>query len=66
MRVTIENKGGILLRIQMNVTFADGTTEFVKIPADAWRMNELRHQYGFFTDKVVTKVVVDPNEVLPT
>jgi hypothetical protein len=63
VRITIENKGGILLPVQMNVTYADGTTEFVKIPADAWRTNELKHQYGFFTDKVVTKVVVDPNEV---
>ncbi len=63
VRITIENKGGILLPVQMNVTYSDGTTEFVKIPADAWRQNELKHQYGFFTDKVVTKVVVDPNEV---
>ncbi len=63
VRITIENKGGILLPIQIGVTYSDGTSELVKLPADAWRMNELRHQYGFFTDKTVVKVVIDPNEV---
>jgi hypothetical protein len=62
-RVTIENKGGLVLPLQMEVTFDDGTTEKVKLPADVWRRNELKYQYGFFTNKSVTKVVVDPDEV---
>lgn len=63
VRITIENKGGILLPIQMGVTYSDGTSELIKLPADAWRTNELKHSYGFFTNKTVVKVVVDPNEV---
>lgn len=63
VRITIENKGGILLPIQMGVTYSDGTSELIKLPADAWRTNELKHTYGFFTNKTVVKVVVDPNEV---
>ena len=63
VRITIENKGGILLPIQMGVTYSDGTSEVIKLPADAWRTNELKHTYGFFTNKTVVKVVVDPNEV---
>ena len=62
-RVTIENKGGLVLPLQLEVTYDDGTTDKVKLPADVWRRNELKFQYGFFTNKAVTKVVVDPDEV---
>ena len=63
MRITVENKGGLVLPVQLELTFDDGTTEKVKLPADVWRRNELKYQYGLFTDKLVTKVVVDPDEV---
>jgi hypothetical protein len=62
-RITLENKGGLVLPLQLELTFDDGTTQKVKLPADVWRRNELKYQYGLFTDKTVTKVVVDPDEV---
>jgi hypothetical protein len=62
-RVTVENKGGLVLPVQLELTFEDGTTRKVKLPADVWRRNELKYQYGLFTDRLVTKVVVDPDEV---
>jgi hypothetical protein len=62
-RVTVENKGGLVLPVHLELTFEDGTTRKVKLPADVWRRNELKYQYGLFTDKLVTKVVVDPDEV---
>jgi len=35
----------------------------VMLPVDIWRNNELSFTYGFFTDKTVVEVVVDPDEV---
>ena len=64
VRIKVENKGGLLMPIQMEVTFDDGSTQKIKLGADVWRRNELSFTYGFFTDKNVTKVVLDPDEVL--
>ncbi len=63
-RVTVENKGGLLMPVQMQITYDDGSTETVKLGADVWRRNELSYIYGFFTNKTVVKVVLDPDEVL--
>jgi hypothetical protein len=49
--------------VQMQITYDDGSTEMVKLGADVWRRNELSYIYGFFTDKTVVKVVLDPDEV---
>jgi hypothetical protein len=63
-RVKIDNKGGLVLPVKMAVTFSDGSTQRVDLPADIWRSNELTFTYGFFTDKTVTKVVLDPDEAM--
>jgi hypothetical protein len=62
--VKIDNKGGLVLPVKMAVTFSDGSTQRVDLPADIWRSNELTFTYGFFTDKTVTKVVLDPDEAM--
>jgi len=62
VRVTIDNRGGLVLPVEMAVTFSDGTTQRIKLPADIWRKNEQRFVHGFFTDKTVTQVVLDPDE----
>jgi peptidase M1-like protein len=64
VRIKIENKGGLVMPIQMDVTFDDGSTERVRLGVDVWRRNEQSFTYGFFTDKTVSKVVLDPDEVL--
>lgn len=63
-RITVENKGGLIMPLQMDLTFDDGTTQKVRLTADVWRRNELQYIYGLFTDKTVVRVVVDPDEVL--
>jgi hypothetical protein len=62
VRVTLENKGGLVLPVELGVTFEDGTTQRIKLPADIWRKNEQRFVHGFFTDKAVREVVIDPDE----
>lgn len=61
-RVTIENKGGILMPVEMEVTYEDGSTERIKLPVDIWRNNELKFEKGFFSNKNIKKVVIDPDE----
>jgi hypothetical protein len=63
VRIKVENKGGLVMPIQMDVTFDDGSTQRVKLGVDVWRKNEQSFTYGFFTDKNVSKVVLDPDEV---
>ncbi len=64
VRITVENKGGLIMPLQLDLTFEDGTTQRVKLNADIWRRNELQYIYGLFTDQAVVRVVVDPDEVL--
>ena len=42
---------------------SDGSSQMLKLPAEAWQMNEKTHTFGMFTSKVVTKVEIDPDEV---
>ncbi len=60
-RVQVDNEGGLVMPLHLGITYDDGTSEVVKLPADIWRNNELTFTYGFFTDKTVVRVVVDPD-----
>jgi hypothetical protein len=62
VRVTLENRGGLVLPVELALTFDDGSTQRVRLPADVWRRDERRFVHGFFTDRAVTRVVVDPDE----
>ena len=61
-RIAIEQKGGIVMPVEMDITFTDGTKERVRLPADIWRANEKLFTYGMFTSKEIAQVVVDPDE----
>ena len=63
-RITIEQKAGLVMPIQLGITYDDGTSALVKLPADVWRYNEKTFTYAFFSDKGLSQVVIDPNEVL--
>ena len=63
-RITVEQKGGLVMPIQLGITYDDGTAALVKLPADVWRNNEKTFIYGFFSDKALQQVVLDPDEVL--
>ena len=61
-RITIEQKGGIVMPVEMEITYTDGTTQRVKLPADIWRRNEKVFTYGLFSNKDIAQVVLDPDE----
>ena len=61
-RVTVNNEGGLVMPIHIDVFFTDGTKELFKLPVDVWRDNEREFTKGFFTDRTVSRVVIDPDE----
>ena len=47
--------------IILAITFEDGTTENHKFPAQIWRMNDLEVSRTFATQKIIKKMVIDPD-----
>ena len=56
-----DNLGGLVMPILLELTYADGTTERLDIPAEIWRRNSKTVKKLVITDKELTQVVVDPN-----
>lgn len=54
------NKGGLVMPLIIEWTFADGTKQVDRIPAEIWRKNELQVVKSFMKDKEVVKVQLDP------
>ncbi len=61
-RVTVENKGGLVMPLQIEATYTDGTSDRFDLPVDVWRGNELEFTRGFFSDKDLVSVTLDPDE----
>ncbi len=61
-RIKVENKGGLVMPLEIDVTYEDGTTERLSFPVEVWRNNELEFTAGFFSDQGVIRVEVDPDE----
>jgi hypothetical protein len=59
--VDFENKGGLVMPIIVELTFADKTTKQVNIPAEIWRKNSKNVSKLFITDKEITAITIDPN-----
>ncbi len=54
------NKGGLVMPLIVEWTFADGTKETDRIPAEIWRLNEERVTKVFVKSKAVTGIRLDP------
>lgn len=54
------NKGGLVMPIILELTFADGTKERMDIPAEIWRRTPDAVSKLIVTDKELTQVLVDP------
>ncbi|QTD56897.1 M1 family metallopeptidase [Parasphingorhabdus cellanae] len=61
--LSFSNKGGLVMPIILDLTFADGKTERMMIPAEIWRRNarEVKKMLVFPKGKTLAKVVVDPD-----
>ncbi len=58
--LTVSNKGGLVMPIIVEWTFADGTKEVDRIPAQIWRYNENKVTKVFMKDKEVKSIKLDP------
>jgi aminopeptidase N len=60
--VTIENRGGLVMPAPLEVTYADGSTERVTVPVEAFYKTDT---VGVGFDRRVTAARLDPADVLP-
>ncbi|WP_231458806.1 MULTISPECIES: M1 family metallopeptidase [unclassified Pedobacter] len=58
--LTFSNKGGLVMPIIVEFTYADGTKEIDRIPAQIWRHNELKTSKFYVKDKEVQSILIDP------
>lgn len=54
------NKGGLVMPIILEMTFADGSKENMHIPAEIWRRTPDAVKKLIVTDKELVQVIVDP------
>jgi len=62
--ISLSNNGDIPMPVKMQVTFADDTTQMVELPVEIWQRGN-DWNYLLETNKEVSKVVIDPNKMLP-
>jgi aminopeptidase N len=64
VKIFLGNRGSMTLPLEMDVGFADGTTERIRLPVEMWNQGR-RFAYRVRAGKPVSRVVVDPRHVLP-
>ena len=58
--VAVSNKGGLVMPIIVEFTYADGTKDIDRIPAQIWRKNENKVTKVYLKDKEVKSIKLDP------
>jgi aminopeptidase N len=58
--LTFKNKGGLIMPVILQFTYEDGTQEEHRIPAEIWRRNHDEVSKVFVTEKVISKINLDP------
>ena len=59
--LTIKNLGGLVMPIIIEWTYADGSKETDRLPAEVWRVNEQQITKTFVKEKEVVNITLDPN-----
>ena len=54
------NVGGVVMPVIVKLTFSDGSTETVRIPAEIWRRNSQQVTWQYVTPRTLTGAEVDP------
>ena len=54
------NKGGLVMPIFLEVSYADGSKEEIRMNAEIWRKNGQKVTRMLITEKTVTSITVDP------
>ena len=59
--LSFKNVGGLVMPILLELTFADGSKEEVRIPAEIWRRNNKSVSKMIVSTKEITNIVLDPH-----
>lgn len=60
-QMDFSNLGGLVMPIVMKLTFEDGATRSLTIPAEVWRYNEYQVKKVFSFEQHLMKVEIDPH-----
>lgn len=58
--LSFSNKGGLIMPVIVEFTYADGSKKVDRIPAQIWRLNENNASKMYVEDKEVTSIKLDP------
>ena len=58
--VHFENKGGLVMPIIVKMTYTDGSSETMRIPAEIWKIHEDEVSKVFITKKELVQLQIDP------
>ncbi len=61
IKIRFDNIGGLVMPIVLKFEYEDGSREIRKIPAEIWLKNNKSVVKTFVTDKIVTNIILDPN-----
>jgi hypothetical protein len=62
--IEFSNVGGLITPLILQLDYADGSSEELKLPAEIWRFNTEKATKLIMTPKELTRVVFDPREEL--
>ncbi len=63
-KVFLSNRGSMMLPLEMDLTFTDGSTERVRLPVEMWNQGS-KFAYRLRSGKGIRRVVIDPRRVYP-
>ena len=63
-RIVIRNLGQQVMPVELQLTFADGSTQLLKYPVEIWYKGD-RYVIQFPTDKQITVASVNPDGQFP-
>jgi hypothetical protein len=63
-KIFLSNRGSMMLPLEMDLTFTDGSNERVRLPVEMWNQGS-RFAYRLRSAKEVRRVVIDPRRVFP-
>ncbi|KZX59318.1 aminopeptidase [Halioglobus sp. HI00S01] len=58
--VTFDNLGGLVTPLPLRISYADGATEEMQIPAEIWRRNAEQVTKLFVSEREITAIEIDP------
>ncbi len=63
-QITLENKEGMALPVELQITEENGSTNFLKLPVEVW-MKGSTYTFPYASTSKITYVAIDPKRKLP-